>query len=96
MPNENEIFEKALDTYGPLTQIAVTVEELSELQQALCKFLRDEGDPNVLVLNIAEEVTDVEITLSQIKRMFCLWGLVDTYREWKLTRLAERLETETD
>lgn len=34
-----ETMQKAIDTYGAENQIMKTVEELSELSQALCKFL---------------------------------------------------------
>lgn len=34
-----EIMQLAIDSYGRVNQVIKTVEELSELSQALCKFL---------------------------------------------------------
>lgn len=36
----DELYERAREVYGEETQIIVALEELSELQKELCKYLR--------------------------------------------------------
>lgn len=38
--NETEVLQRALYTYGSFLQVAVMMEEMSELQKELCKYLR--------------------------------------------------------
>lgn len=92
MPNEEAILRKALETYGSLAQINMVFEEMSELQKELCKHLR--GKDNLA--EIAEEIADVEIMLSQMKYLFDCENTVKNYRQQKVERLAHRLEKEND
>ena len=92
--NERRIFAKALDTYGVMSQILMTFEEMSELQKALCKFFRGEHDIVENSAAIAEEIADVEIMLTQMKQLFVLEDAVDYARQFKVARLAERLGME--
>ena len=62
--NNAEVLQRALDTYGSTLQIVVMMEEMSELQKELCKYLRGKYSP----ANIAEEIADVEIMLEQMKK----------------------------
>lgn len=93
-----EIMQKAINTYGVENQMIKTVEELSELSQALCKFLsksKTESD-RFIVDNICEEIADVEIMLEQCKMMFKFKCDKDV-SEWKqdkVKRLERRLEGE--
>ena len=52
-----EIMQKAINTYGVENQMIKTVEELSELSQALCKSL--------IRLNYTKEKTESEINKRQ-------------------------------
>ena len=63
-------------------------EEMSELAKELCKRCR--GRDNVEA--IAEEIADVEIMLQQLVILFDCKGTVDKYRQYKLERLAGRIE----
>ena len=65
----------------------MAIEEMSELAKELCKRCR--GRDNVEA--IAEEIADVEIMLQQMVMMFDCAGQVETFRRYKLERLAERL-----
>lgn len=38
--SDAEVLQRALDTYGSALQIVVMMEEMSELQKELCKYLR--------------------------------------------------------
>ena len=87
--------QKAIDTYGVENQIIKTVEELSELSQALCKFLsksKTESD-RYIVDNICEEIADVEIMLEQCKMIFYeSENKINDYKKKKIKRLERRLE----
>ena len=85
--DESEVLSEALDTYGFALQIVVTMEEMSELQKELCKYLRGKYSP----ASIAEEIADVEIMLEQMKMLFCCADDVRSVRRRKVERLKERL-----
>ena len=81
-----ETLEEAIATYGTRNQIVVAIEELSELQKELCKFLR-----NNTMENISEEIADVEIMLEQMIMIFSSRATVDLWKQRKLERLQNRL-----
>lgn len=89
-----ETMHKAINTYGVENQIIKTVEELSELSQALCKFLSKpytESDRTILD-NIYEEIADVEIMLEQCKMIFYeSEDKINDYKKEKIKRLERRL-----
>lgn len=91
---QNEILQKARDTYGSRNQLAVAAEELNELAIALLKFMRysdeikgiDETFDKVL-----EERADVEVILNHIDNIYGftekqiqaeVWGKVERLRNW--------------
>ena len=86
--DESAELQRALDTYGSALQIVVTMEEMSELQKELCKYLRGKYSP----ASIAEEIADVEIMLDQMKMLFCCADDVSSVRRRKVERLKERLD----
>lgn len=86
--NESKVLQRALDTYGSVLQIVVTMEEMSELQKELCKDLRGQGS----LEHIAEEIADVEIMLEQMKMLFCCTDAVRNERRRKVERLKTRLD----
>ena len=86
--NETEVLQRALDTYGSAQQIAMVFEEMSELQNELCKYLLGTYSP----ANIAEEIADVEIMLEQMKMLFCCTDDVRNERRRKVERLKGRLD----
>lgn len=89
-----ETMHKAINTYGVENQIIKTVEELSELSQALCKFLSKpytESDRTILD-NIYEEIADVDIMLEQCKMIFYeSEDKINDYKKEKIKRLERRL-----
>ena len=85
--SDAEVLQRALDTYGSALQIVVMMEEMSELQKELCKYLRGKYSP----ANIAEEIADVE----QMKMLFCCADDVHDVRRRKVERLKERLDNGT-
>lgn len=88
---EHEVLQTAIRHYGPKHQILKAIEELSELQKELAKFLG--GDRNFD--RIAEETADVGIMLDQLELIFENREMVEVWREKKLERLARRMREES-
>ena len=98
-----ETMQLAIDSYGRVNQVIKTVEELSELSQALCKSLirlnytkekislEDDSKSVDNVDNIFEEMADVEIMLEQCKMMFQCDKKVNKWKQKKIERLARRI-----
>lgn len=84
----DKICRAALEAFGERAQMTMAIEEMSELAKELCKRCR--GRDNVEA--IAEEVADVEIMLQQMVMLFDCAGQVETFRRYKLERLAGRIE----
>lgn len=83
-----ETCRATLEAFGERAQMTMAVEEMSELTKELCKRCR--GRDNVEAL--AEEIADVEIMLQQMVMLFDCAGQVETFRRYKLERLAGRIE----
>lgn len=95
-----EIMQMAINTYGLEKQMIKTVEELAELEQALCKAIIRLTDYDPLasfqkdlesVNNIFEEIADVEIMLEQLKMMYNCFDEVSEWKDKKIVRLQKRL-----
>nr|DAV89941.1 MAG TPA: nucleoside triphosphate pyrophosphohydrolase [Caudoviricetes sp.] len=92
-----EIMQLAIGSYGRVNQVIKTVEELSELSQALCKILTSKftDDNTEIFENIFEEMADVEIMLEQCKMIFYKSeDKINDYKKKKIERLERRLEGE--
>lgn len=89
-----EVYLIASDVYGEDAQIAMVFEKMAELQKELCKYIRstDPFDTWEIKIKIAEEISDVEIMLEQIKLLFEIGDAVDKNKVIKVNRLKERLE----
>ena len=88
----NELYRKAIELWGKKFQFIMITEETSELLISLSKDLRN---PNYINRdNILEEITDVEIMLSQIRQYynFNKYESSDIYFK-KITRLKERVDS---
>lgn len=88
---ERSIFCAALSCYGAQAQITMVFEEMAELQDVLCKFLRGRIDGDTLA-NIAEEIADVGIMLDQMAIEFKVEDAVAGQRAFKVRRLWDRLD----
>ena len=87
MQTVNEAYyKKLIQKFGEKIQIIVAIEELSELQKELCKYLRDKTN----IRNISEEMADVEIMLEQLKLIFENETPVSIEKNYKLARTYER------
>lgn len=87
----DEICRAALEAFGAEAQITMVFEEMAELQDVLCKFLRGRVDASTSA-HIAEEIADVEIMLRQMVILFDCSFTVDKFRRYNLERLAERIK----
>ena len=81
------VYESAIAQNGAQLQAVVALEELSEAQKEICKFLRGCGN----VDNLAEEVADATIMLEQIRLIFNINDAVCGWVDKKVQRLADRL-----
>ena len=78
------IYDKAIKENGVELQLTVAIEELAELQQALCKYKRGEEH------NVEEEIADVKIMIEQLEMLFNKKD-IERWRNKKVARLQERL-----
>lgn len=81
-----EIFRKAVQTWGKAAQVDMMIEEMAELTKALLNERR--GRDN----NIAEEMADVRIMLEQMAVVFQNAGEVEQKFREKVARLDRRLQ----
>ncbi len=58
--------EKTVALHEKITKVAIAIEEMAELTQALVKDTRGQGDYD----NIVEEIADVTLMLDQLKVIF--------------------------
>ena len=84
----NEVLKAAIAHYGEQMQIIIAIEELSELQKELTKFIRGQADER----HINEEMADVEIMLEQLKIIFDNRKPVTHWIGKKLKNLSEQLK----
>ena len=83
-----DLLQTAIETFGEEAQTVVAIEELSELQKELCKFLRGQGNAE----HLAEEMADVQIMFDQLEIMHGNRGSVASWQTLKTMRLAEQIE----
>ena len=84
---EKMVLNSAIHVFGKDNQLRMLLEEMSELQKEICKYWRGENNYSA----IAEEITDVQITLDQAKLIFANAGPLSLLRERKLRRLWSRI-----
>ena len=85
------ICRKALQKWGKLSQVLMTIEELSELIQTLAKADRKVNGSDVE--EIASEIADVKLMLKQAQLIFGINDIaIASLEEEKLDRLKKLLE----
>ena len=91
MMEEDEIYRWAMVKFSKDHQALILVEECSELQKELVKYIRGKVDWN----HLAEEISDVEIVLKQLRIIIEdeKPGLLNDWKKTKLWRLERRLKT---
>ena len=92
MSEEIEIMRSAIRKNGKAMQTVVAIEEMSELQKELSKFIRGKGNRD----NLIEEVADVLVMITQIQLMYHIPDdEVERIMHLKLNRLKERMQDES-
>ena len=86
---EREICDAALRSFGRVGNILKAVEELAELQRALCRHLAAPTDEATLA-NVHEELADVQIMLNRLLTLFDAAEVAD-WKDSKLDRVARTL-----
>lgn len=81
-----QIYKQLIKTFGPKHQILIAVEELSELQKELIKYLRNKDNQD----HISEEMADVYIMLYQLRLIFKNDKKIDQYIKKKTKRTQQR------
>ena len=81
------LYQRSVAVYGKKMQITVAIEEMSELQKALCKHIRGMNVSE----NVDEEMADVYIMLEQLTGIFGNAKLVEKYKCSKKARLWNRV-----
>ena len=89
---KKDVYEKAKATWGIDAQVTKAVEELSELQKELCKFLLDDGNME----HITEEMADVKIMIEQMELILENKEAVKAVKKAKIQRLSDRLDAVTE
>ena len=85
----NNIYQKAIDTFGEKSQKLMMIEEMAELTQAISKDFRGQDH------NVEEEIADVEIMLEQMKLIYNTED-IKMCKEIKLRRLKGLTESNLD
>ena len=99
-----ELYQKAIEKWGVVSQIEMLNEESIELALAVRKFLRkynklNETSPDVNskildeeVLNLIEEMVDVEIMMEQLCYIYPSFkNQIQEVKDFKLQRLEKRI-----
>ena len=77
-----------INSYGTKSQEDVAIEEMAELQNAICKYSRKRNN----IYDVATEIADVQIMAEQMSILFGK-EIVDSEKERKFERLKNRLGT---
>lgn len=102
---ESKLYELAVKNWGETPQLLKTIEELSELQRAISRYLiikSDEGFPKnsdhrnlgLQLMEIYHEIVDVEIMIAQVKHNFKKPAIYAQARDVKLQNLERLLRLE--
>ena len=85
-------YKQLIKTFGSKNQILIAVEELSELQKELIKYLRNKDNQD----HISEEMADVYIMLYQLRFIFKNDKKIDQYIKKKTKRTQQRYLHKSD
>lgn len=88
MLTNNEIFRRAIDTWGTQSQIDMAIEECGELLTALHKLRRNTTTHQID--DVEDEIADVEIMMAQMRLIFNP-ERIDKRKNHKMLRLLARI-----
>ena len=87
-----QLYKQLIKTFGSRYQILIAIEELSELQKELIKYLRNKNNQD----HISEEMADVDIMLYQLRLIFKNDKKIDQYIKKKTKRTQQRYLHKSD
>ena len=87
IPKKQQIYDFLTEKEGVDAQIWKVIEELGELQTAIAKHARGEGD----IIRVAEELADAKVTLDKLENLIGR-GLVEELEEQEYRELEELME----
>jgi NTP pyrophosphatase (non-canonical NTP hydrolase) len=85
----DDLLIKAIETWGIGAQVDIAQEECAELIAAIAHYRRERPDA---MKEMIEEIADVKIMMRQLELMFDIDKDVRAVMDYKLERLAGRLE----
>lgn len=85
-------YKRLIKSFGSKHQILIAIEELSELQKELIKYLRNKDNQ----VHISEEMADVYIMLYQLRLIFKNDKKIDQYIKKKTKRTQQRYLHKSD
>ena len=88
---DDEILQRAIDTWGVDAQCEMMLQESIELAMALQKMKRLRGDHHQKFANLIDELADNKIMLRQMEKIFPI-ELINDRVDFKMNRLKERLD----
>ena len=91
---KNKICREAIERFGVNTQMVKAIEEFSELQKALAKFINRqyvEKTDKELIDDIIDEIADCSIMLRQMTIIFADEETISRIEDKKLDRLKNWL-----
>lgn len=87
-----QLYKQLIKFFGSKNQILIAIEELSELQKELIKYLRNKDNQDY----ISEEMADVYIMLYQLRLIFKNDKKIDQYIKKKTKRTQQRYLHKSD
>jgi len=90
--NELDTYNKAISTFGVLSQLDMLCEECAELIHCINKYKRGRANSK----NLINELVDVEITLSQAKLIIKDENLFSKIKASKIARLNRIIEKDLE
>lgn len=105
MIDESRLCELATELWGDTSQLLKTIEELSELQRAISRYLIIKFDENIAkdgehwnrdlqIMEIYHEIVDVEIMIAQVKHILKKPAIYAQARDVKFQNLERLLRLE--
>lgn len=87
-----QLYKQLIKSFGTKHQILIAIEELSELQKELIKYLRNKDNQD----HISEEMADVYIMLYQLRLIFKNDKKIDQYIKKKTKRTQQKYLHKSD
>jgi len=89
-----EILDKIIERWGVESQIDKTIEEMSELTQALLKLrtaITHNKDFTAEEDHVCEEIADVSLMMEQLKRTIFPTDQIEKWEKFKIERISKIL-----